>query len=217
VSLGRDAKPAWNRVVTPLARGLLGLGVSPDALTWAGAALSVVTAGVAIAQGWWVPGALLLAALLLLDSVDGQMARLSGRTTRWGAFLDSTLDRVTDAVVFGSVAAWYLLRTDTLGTLGTATGLLALAVLPGALVVSYARARAEAVGADGNVGFAERTERLVVLLAALLAVGLGAPHAVMTGALALLLLGVVLTIGVRMAHVHDQLTRADAPAGRTEP
>lgn len=215
MSLGRDAKPAWNRFVTPLARALLRAGISPDALTWIGAALSAAVAAVTIAQGWWVPGPLVLAALLLLDSVDGQMARLAGRPSPWGAFLDSTLDRVTDAVVFGSVAAWYLLRTGQLGTLGVVTGLLALAVLPGALIVSYARARAEAIGADGDVGVAERTERLIVLLAALFAVGLGAPHLLLTIALALLLAGTVVTIGMRMAHVRAQVSGAATadPAG----
>lgn len=215
MSLGRDAKPAWNRFVTPLARALLRAGVSPDALTWTGAVLSGAVAAVTIAQGWWATGAVVLAALLLLDSVDGQMARLAGRPSPWGAFLDSTLDRVTDAVVFGSIAAWYLLRPDEPGALDTVTGLLALAVLPGALIVSYARARAEAIGADGNVGFAERTERLIVLLTALFAVGLGAPHLVLTIALALLLVGTIVTIGMRMAHVRAQVAGAATagPAG----
>lgn len=147
------------RIFTPVARVLLKAQVSPDVVTVAG------TVGVAAASLYFYPkgelflGSLVVTAFVFSDSLDGTMARLSGRSTNWGAFLDSTLDRVADAAIFVGIALWFAGDGDDITLVAVA-----LAGLVGGLMVSYARARAEGLGADGSAGIAERTERLVLVL-----------------------------------------------------
>jgi len=150
------------------ARGLVRLHVSPDAVTVVG------TLGMSVAVLWFIPqGEFVWAFFVSLvfvfsDSLDGTMARLSGRSSSWGAFLDSTLDRVTDAAVFCGIALYYAgLRTHA----GQVWLGVTLAALVGSLLVSYARARAEGIGVDASVGVAERTERLVIVGAGVLLAG----------------------------------------------
>lgn len=149
------------QVFTPVARVLLRLGVSPDAVTVVG------TVGTSAAALYFYPrgelwvGTLVICLFVFSDSLDGTMARLAGRPSTWGAFLDSTLDRVADAAIFCGLALWYAGEGDDLSMAAVA-----LAALVGGLLVSYARARAEGLGADASKGIAERTERLVLTLAA---------------------------------------------------
>ncbi len=151
------------------ARGLLRLHVSPDAVTIVG------TVGTSFVVLWFIPQgefvwAFVLALLFVFsDSLDGTMARMSGRSSAWGAFFDSTLDRITDAAVFCGVALYYAGRHTTSGEVWLGV---TLAALVGSLLVSYARARAEGIGVDASVGVAERTERLVIVGAGVLLAGL---------------------------------------------
>jgi CDP-diacylglycerol---glycerol-3-phosphate 3-phosphatidyltransferase len=130
--------------------------------------------------------------------LDGTMARLSGRAGPWGNFLDATLDRVADGCVFGALVLW----AATTGNAWTIAA--ALTCLVGGQVISYAKARAEAVGATANVGIAERAERLIVVLLAALLAGLGVPYVlpVALGALAILS---VITVIQRIIVVRRQL------------
>lgn len=154
---------------------------------------------------WFLPrgqllvGTLLMMLFLLGDGLDGNMARLSGRESRFGAFLDSTLDRLADGAVFTAIGWWCLVTGNRLGA-----GLAAAALVLGFLV-SYARARAEAEGWDASVGIFERTDRLAIALVALLAVALGAPLWLMTVALAVVAAGSAVTAvqRVRAAHRSD--------------
>lgn len=141
-------------VIEPPARGLLRLGVSPDAVTIAGTLLSVTIAIACFTTGRLVLGIVLLSIVLFSDLLDGTMARLAGRSGPWGNFLDATLDRITDGAVFGSLAI-FAASVDQLWVAGGA-----IAALVTGQVTSYAKARAEAVGATANVGIAERAERL---------------------------------------------------------
>ena len=100
-----------------------------------------------------------MTAFVFSDIVDGLMARMSGRSSRFGAFLDSTLDRFGDAAVFGGLVLWYAGRGDSLPLTA-----LALYCLVLGSITSYARARAEALGMRANVGIAERSDRLVAIL-----------------------------------------------------
>ena len=155
------------RVFTPVASVLLRLKVSPDAVTVIG---TVGTAAVALyfyPKGEFLAGSLVIAIFVFSDSLDGTMARLAGRPSTWGAFLDSTLDRVADAAILGGIALWFAGEGDD-PTMAAVT----LAALVGALLVSYARARAEGLGADGSTGIAERTERLAITLLAALLTGI---------------------------------------------
>lgn len=185
-------------VIEPPARGLLRLGVSPDAVTIAGTLLSVTISILCFTTGRLVLGVVLLGVVLFSDLLDGTMARLSGRSGPWGNFLDATLDRVADGAVFGSLAVY----AASIGELWTAGG--AIAALVTGQVTSYAKARAEAVGASANVGIAERAERLglagigVIAAAAGWSAGLGIVMWVIAA------LGLV-TVGQRIVVVRRQL------------
>jgi CDP-diacylglycerol--glycerol-3-phosphate 3-phosphatidyltransferase len=202
--LNRYARAFFTKVFTPLARLLLRLGVSPDVVTLVG------TLGVCVGALAFYPrheffwGTIVITAFVFSDTLDGIMARLSGRTGSWGAYLDSTLDRVADAAIFGGLVLWY--AGDGNDTLMAA---LALANLILGSVVSYARARAEGLGMTANVGIAERAERLVATLAATGLVGLGAPEVLLTVVLALLAVASFITVCQRVLTVRRQaLSRA---------
>ena len=149
------------RVLTPLAALLLRLKVSPDAVTVIGTLGTSAAALAFYPRGEFLVGTLVIGVFVLSDSLDGTMARLAGRPSTWGAFLDSTLDRVADAAIFCGIALWFAGDGDDLPMVGVT-----LAALVGGLLVSYARARAEGLGADASAGIAERTERLVLTLVA---------------------------------------------------
>ena len=116
----------------------------------------------------WSPDALIVTLFALTDMLDGTMARMRGGSTRFGAFLDSSMDRVADSAVFGAVAYWLATQGDTSGV---AAALLCLAA---GRLVSYVKARAEGLGMTCNVGVAERTERLLIVGVGGLLTGLGA-------------------------------------------
>ncbi|WP_371744456.1 phosphatidylinositol phosphate synthase [Georgenia sp. TF02-10] len=213
--LSRRGRGFARAVFGPAARALVRLGVSPDAVTVAGTVATTVAALTLLPTGHLTAGALVLGAVVLGDNLDGQMARLTGRTSRWGAFLDSTLDRISDAAIFSGLLLWSVHHLT--GTVGAVTTALALACLVLGSVVPYAKARAEGLGMRADVGLAERADRILVVLVATLLVGLGLPVAVLTVALALLAVASAVTIGQRMVTVHRQAHAGadgpDAPLG----
>ena len=171
-------------------------------VTVGGTAGAVLAALLLLARGHLVAGAIVITLFVLLDSLDGVMARVRGGSTTFGAFLDSTLDRVADAAVFGGLA-WWALRSDE-PLLG---GLLLYCLVAGS-VTSYAKARAEGVGLSCDVGIAERAERLVVVLLTAGLHGLGVPHVLAAG-LWLLAVASTVTVGQRVAEVRRQARAAD--------
>jgi CDP-diacylglycerol--glycerol-3-phosphate 3-phosphatidyltransferase len=197
--LNRLLRAFATRLLTPLARWLLKLGVSPDIVTIVG------TLGVCFAALFFYPrhqffwGSLVIAIFALSDSLDGVMARLSGRSTKWGAYLDSTLDRVADSAIFGGLVLWYSAGGST-----PYLAALALACLILGSVVSYAKARAEGLGMTANVGIADRAKRVVVVLLATGLVGLGVPQVLLTVVLAGLALASLITVIQRMLEVRRQ-------------
>ena len=197
--LNRFARAFATRLFTPLARMFLRLGISPDVVTIVG------TVGVCFGALVFYPrheffwGSFVVAVFALSDTLDGVMARLSGRSTKWGAYLDSTLDRVADSAIFGGLVLWY--ARDGGSPYLTS---LALACLILGSVVSYAKARAEGLGMTANVGIAERAERLVTVLLATGLVGLGAPEALLAVVLAMLALASLITVVQRMLEVRRQ-------------
>ena len=135
------------------------------------------------------------------------MARMSERSS-WGAYLDSTLDRVGDSAIFGGLVLWYAGHGDDI-----VMASLALACLILGSVVSYAKARAEGLGMTANVGIAERADRLVAVLVTTGLVGLGLPEVVLGVVLALLALASLVTVVQRMVTVRRQaFSRPDPPA-----
>lgn len=202
--LNRYARAFFTKVFTPLARLLLKLGVSPDVVTLVG------TLGVCVGALAFYPrheffwGTIVITAFVFSDTLDGIMARMSGRSGNWGAYLDSTLDRVGDAAIFGGLVLWY--AGDGNDTLLAA---LALACLILGSVVSYSKARAEGLGMTANVGIAERADRLVAVLVATGLVGLGVPEVLLTVVLALLAVASLITVCQRVLTVRRQaLSRA---------
>ncbi len=153
---------AWSaRFIEPIARFLGSLGLTPNAVTVLGFFLTVAVAGV-LATGRLFLAGILLSLTLAFDAVDGTLARQMGQTTKFGAFLDSTLDRWAEVVMYVAISWVYLQTNDDLGAM------LAIVALSMSLLVSYTRARAEGVGLQCKEGIFTRFERLVVLIAGLL-------------------------------------------------
>jgi CDP-diacylglycerol--glycerol-3-phosphate 3-phosphatidyltransferase/CDP-diacylglycerol--inositol 3-phosphatidyltransferase len=149
----------WTRVFTPVVDLLLRWGVSPDVVTLVGTLGVVAGAVIFFPRGELFVGVLVITAFVFSDLVDGAMARKSGRASPFGAFLDSTLDRIGDAAIFGSLAMYYVGPGDS-----DAFAALAIYCLTMGAVTSYARARAESLGMQAKVGIAERADRLVAIL-----------------------------------------------------
>ena len=187
-------------VVTPLAR----TGIDPNALTITGLVLAFPTA-VVIALGWQIAGGVLLLVSGGFDTLDGAVARVSNRRSDFGAFLDSTLDRWGEGVIFTGLV-WYFVDIGA-----QAETVLALLTLIGSMLISYTRARAEGLGVECKVGFFQRPERLIVLGIALLT-----PFAVLSGAMWFLAIATQLTAAQRVLHVHREIERAKAVANGTE-
>ena len=153
---------AWGaRIIEPIARLLTRLGLTPNTVTVLGFLLSAAVALV-LATGRLTLAGLLLIATLAFDAVDGTMARTQGTTSRFGAFLDSTLDRWTELFLYGALVWHYLQIGQDVNVL------LAVAAMSTSVMVSYTRARAEGVGLPCKEGIFTRFERMVVLLVGLL-------------------------------------------------
>lgn len=148
----------WTGLLSPIANGLLRLGVSPDAVTLVGTLGVCAGALVFFPRGQLGTGVLVVTAFVFADLIDGYMARASGRSSAWGAFLDSTLDRFGDAAIFGGLVLFFTRSDETL------LAALALYCLVMGSITSYARARAESLGMRASVGVAERADRLVAIL-----------------------------------------------------
>lgn len=192
------ARRAVSGLVDPPARLLLRLHVSPDAVTLVGTLGAVLCAVLFIARGSFVLGVLGIIIFAVADLLDGTMARLKGTSGPWGNFLDASLDRVADGAIFGSVVYWAASNDQMWLVVG------ALIALVSGQVTSYTKARAEAVGAEANVGLVERAERLIAILAALFLAGLGVPWVLEIVVWALAVLGIV-TVVQRVIHVRKQL------------
>ena len=215
--LNKYARAFFTRVLTPFAALLLRLGVSPDAVTLVGTGGVVAGALAFYPRGEFFWGTVVITLFVFSDLVDGNMARQLGRSSRWGAFLDSTLDRVADAAIFGGLALWYA---------GGGHGLVLCAVaifcLASGQIVSYTKARGEAIGLPVSVnGLVERAERLVISLVACGFSGLhkfGVPgiQVLLPIALWIVALGSLVTIVQRVVTVHREAAEADAAAREGE-
>ena len=197
--LNKYARAFFSAIFRPIAQLLLRLGISPDVVTIVG------TVGVAFGALWFYPrgdflvGTLFITVFVFSDMLDGNMARLSGRSSMWGAYLDSTLDRVGDAAIFGGLVLYYAGKGDNF-----LMACLALACLVLGSVVSYAKARAEGLGMQANVGIAERADRLVAVLVTTGLVGWFLPEIVLTVVLTLLAVASFITVVQRMLMVRGQ-------------
>src|SRR3954447_18791001 len=216
--LGIHGRPQIGKVTEPLARRLVAMGVTPDALTIVG---TIGVAGGALGfypRGKFFLGTLVITAFVFSDLLDGAVARVRGTTGAWGAFLDSTCDRIGDGAVFGALALWY--AGD-----GNSITLCAVALydLVAGVVTSYAKARAESLGLTCNVGIAERSERLIAILVLTGLSGLFDVPELRTVALWGLAGATTVTVVQRMVEVRRQTRPAGAspaaasPASASEP
>lgn len=197
--LNRLLRDTMTTILTPIARLLLKLGISPDIVTIIGTLGVSAGALVFFPQGKIWVGVLVITAFIFSDTVDGIMARSSGRSSKWGAYLDSTLDRIGDAAIFGGLVIYYAGTGDSL-----VMAWLALACLILGMIVSYARARAEGLGFTANVGIAERADRLVAALVAAFFADLLGSTALLGVVLAVLALASLVTVLQRMLTVRRQ-------------
>jgi CDP-diacylglycerol---glycerol-3-phosphate 3-phosphatidyltransferase len=149
----------WTAVFAPIGNFLLRHGVSPNAVTFVGTIGVCGGALVCFPQGWLLAGVLVITLFVFSDMIDGYMARTSGQVSLFGSFLDSTLDRIGDAAIFGGLAMYYVGPGDDTGWAALAIYCLAMGS-----VTSYARAKAESLGMQAKVGIAERADRLVAIL-----------------------------------------------------
>lgn len=193
--LGVNARPVVAKVVNPLAVRLARIGVTPDMVTITGTVGAVVASVALIATGHLFWGAFAVTLFVLLDMLDGALARLRGGGSLFGAVLDSTGDRAADAAIFGALVWWFSGAGDN-----RLLVLLALLCLVLGVLTSYIKARAEGVGLTCDVGVVERTERLILVLVGTGFTGLGIPYAVDV-ALWVLLVGSAVTVGQRVLAV----------------
>lgn len=185
-------------VVEPIAKGLLKIRLTPNAVTWIGAISTTLTSVYFIPRGQFLAAAIWYGILASGDLLDGTMARLSDASGRLGAFLDSTLDRFVDAAVVSAMT--YYCMTHGQPVWASVAGFVAIAA---AQITSYIRAKAESLGIDCKVGFAERSERSIAAWAALFISGLGV--FVIHWALLILAVASSVTVAQRMMHVAKQL------------
>jgi CDP-diacylglycerol--glycerol-3-phosphate 3-phosphatidyltransferase len=195
--LGVSARPAVAKVVAPVVGGLSRAGVTPDMVTVTGSVGAVAGAVFLIGDGHLFWGAFTVTVFVLLDMLDGALARARGGGSVFGAVLDSVGDRAADAAIFGALVWWYSGAGDN-----RLLVLLALICLVLGVLTSYIKARAEGVGISCDVGIVERTERLILVLVGTGFTGLGIPYAVHV-ALSLLLVGSAITVGQRVLAVRQ--------------
>ncbi len=185
-------RPFFTRVMTPVGETLARTPISPNMVTVTGT-VGVAAGSLALyPSGHLFAGTLVCTFFVFLDMLDGVLARLKGSSGAWGAFLDSTMDRVADAAVFCALAVWFLRG----GHSGLLAGVAIFCLVSGALV-SYAKARAEGLGVRADVGIAERPERMLITFVATGLSGLGVPY-VLTAGLWILAVASVITLGQRI-------------------
>ncbi|MDF7663830.1 CDP-alcohol phosphatidyltransferase family protein [Bifidobacterium sp. ESL0763] len=171
----------FKRLIAPVARLLAAMGLSADAVTVIGAVGTIAVAIATGVTGWLVPGSILMAILAAFDALDGSVALINGGGTKFGAFLDSTLDRIADWAVLLAAALYFLLHVGMplsaenagIGGIVRWVGIGAtLYAMMTSFVTSYARARAESVGYEAKNGIATRSDRLVIVLVGMLITGI---------------------------------------------
>ncbi len=193
-------KPSITRVITPAAKGALRVGLTPDTVTVIGAVGVIFSALYFYPLGKYFLGTIIICVCALSDLFDGTMARISAKgASKWGSFLDSTIDRMADASIFIGLTLSLARENDSL------LPVVLLALVTG-ILIPYIRAKAESLNIACSGGIAERTERVVIALTAIGLEGLGVPFALPVGMWILCILGVV-TVVQRVVIVRNSTKR----------
>jgi CDP-diacylglycerol--glycerol-3-phosphate 3-phosphatidyltransferase len=181
--LSARLKPAVTRVITPVASFALRIGITPNAVTWTGAIAVVASALYFYPMGDFFLGTVIICIFALSDLFDGTMARISQKgSSKWGGFLDSTIDRITDSAILIGVCIFLIEKNDPLAVVVIVT-------LVSGMLVPYIRAKAESFNIECSGGIAERTERLIISLVAIGFEGLDVPYVLSIGMWLLAALG----------------------------
>ena len=205
-------KNGYLRLIDPVANWLVKREVHPNTITVVGT-LCTVVGGIIYATGHIRTGGFFLGITALFDVLDGTVARRSNKSSTFGAFLDSTLDRLADGFVLGGIAVFYATSRIHGSVPLLVTALLGLV---GAFLTSYTRARAESLGLDAKVGLLQRPERVVLLSAPQALFGLVLDGWVLAIIIVILSVTAWITVIQRVAYVYTATTRADEAEARTE-
>jgi CDP-diacylglycerol--glycerol-3-phosphate 3-phosphatidyltransferase len=206
LKLTGDLEKPFYAAVRPLVDRLIRAGVRPNTITTIGTGL-VLASAVAYATGHIRTGGLILLLSGVADTLDGQVARGGAMVTRFGAFYDSTLDRVGDGATFIGIGAYLLTAPDV--AYRTAAVILCMVAILASVLVSYARARAEGLGLDCKVGIAQRAERILGLGLASLVFGAGQHALLLEAIVGLLAIASIVTVVQRFAYVQRHADRID--------
>ena len=186
--LSRSLKPAVTRLITPVAAFALRIGITPNAVTWVGAVGVIASALFFYPRGDFFLGTAVISCFALSDLFDGTMARISkAGASKWGSFLDSTIDRVTDSAILLGVSIYLINNDDQLS-------FVVITTLVTGMLLPYIRAKAESCGVECSGGIAERTERLIMAMSAIALDGLGVPYVLAGGMWLLAGLGAVTVV-----------------------
>jgi CDP-diacylglycerol--glycerol-3-phosphate 3-phosphatidyltransferase len=203
-------RPFFARLFSPLIRALARTPVTPNMITVAGTFGVCASALALFPVGETFPGAAAATVFVFTDMLDGQLARIKGNSGKYGAFLDSTMDRFADASVFGGITIWFM-RSDHL------LAVVSLFCLACGMCVSYVKARAQGLGLNADVGLIERPERLLISLTGIGLSGLGVPYVMAIGMWAVAI-GSAITLYQRMRSVHlDAKAKATPSAAESTP
>lgn len=200
MQLTAAVQQGYKATTKPLTNWLIRARVTPNAITTV-AALVVVVSAIAFGIGWVRLGGGLLLLSGVLDTLDGDVARAAGQATRFGAFYDSTLDRLGDGVTFIGIATFLLTTADI--RFPVVGAVLCMVAVLASLLVSYARARAEGLGLECKVGVVQRAERILLIGIPSLVVGAGPGALVLQTIVALLALGSIVTVVQRFRYVRS--------------
>ena len=200
-------------IINAMVRGLASLGIKPNILTATGVTINMAC-GVLFALGEFFWAGVVLIVANLFDMLDGNVARLTGRVTKYGSFLDSTLDRLSDMVAFFGIMLFYardIPQHSLLNVLLAGVGMIA------SVLVSYTTARSEALGVKANIGFLQRPERVVLLIIGALSTWDWSSTAFLANrmpqVLWVLAVGSIWTLVQRMIFIRRELRQLDEPQG----
>jgi CDP-diacylglycerol--glycerol-3-phosphate 3-phosphatidyltransferase len=210
--LWQGIQAGYLRIIDPIADWLVALRVNPNTITTVGTICTIVSGGIFAsghirAAGWF------MGLTALFDVLDGTVARRTGRSTTFGAFYDSTLDRVADGAVLGGLAIFFARNSTLHGVpVWAGTPMVAITIfgIIGTFLTSYTRARAESLGLDAKVGIMQRPERVTLLSAPQAFFGLALDGYILMGIVTLLTVTAWITAYQRIAYVHKVTSRADA-------
>ena len=206
----KPVERAFFAVTRPFTDALIRAGVGPNLITTVGTLL-VVASAVAYGAASVRLGGLLYLISGIIDTLDGAVARATGRTTRFGAFYDSTLDRVGDGATFMGIAVFFLLAPAGTVAHRELAIMISMVAIIASLLVSYARARAEGLGLDCKVGLVQRAERIVGLGVPTVLVGAGPQGLVLFWIVTILALASVITVVQRFVYVYQATAGAGLP------